>query len=449
MLNVEMIETPSLGDRSYVVSDGEVAAVVDPQRDIDRILAVAERLGVRITHVVETHIHNDYVSGGLELSARTGAAYCCAADEHVDFDRVGVGDGDVVATGGIRLRVVATPGHTHHHVSYVLDDSAGRPVAVFSGGSMLHGATGRTDLAGAEHTHALARAQFRSVRRLAAELPDDAEIYPTHGFGSFCAATPTTPGDTTVGRQRTGNPALTRTEQEYVRILVAGLDAYPAYYVHMDPVNRKGPPAVDLDLPEAVDAATVRKRIDDGEWVVDLRARRAFAAGHVAGSLGFELGDSFATYLGWLYRYGTPLTLIGDSIDQVARARRELVRIGVDDLSGLAVGEAADLAPDGLRSYRVSDFAGLATAMLEGGAHVIDARQHGERAQGAVPGSSHIPLHELADRMDEVPGGEVWVYCASGYRASIVASLLDRAGHEVVLVDDSWPQAVRLGLDRR
>ncbi|TWD84345.1 glyoxylase-like metal-dependent hydrolase (beta-lactamase superfamily II) [Kribbella amoyensis] len=445
---VEVIETSSLGDRSYLASDGQVAVVVDPQRDIDRILALAADRGVRITHVVETHLHNDYVSGGLELSRVTGAAYVVGAGDEVGFERLAVRDGDELRTGGLSLRVLETPGHTHHHVSYTLQDATTGDVrAVFTGGSMLFGSTGRTDLLGPEHTDALTHAQYHSVRRIAAELPGSAEVLPTHGFGSFCSATPTSGHASTVEQQKTGNPALTLAEQEYVDTLLAGLEAYPAYYAHMGVINTRGPAPVDLSPPRPVDPGELRRRIRQGEWVVDLRDRTAFAAGHLAGSLAFELSTNFVTYLGWLYQYGTPLTLIGESEDQVAEARRELVRIGIDDLAGAATGELAVLA-DGrpLRSYPVADFAALAAARKERAIHVLDTRRNDEHAQSHVTGSQHVPLHELADRLDEIPEGELWVYCGSGYRASIAASLLDREGHQVVLINDDFDHAAESGL---
>jgi hydroxyacylglutathione hydrolase len=237
-------------------------------------------------------------------------------------------------------------------------------------------------------------------------------------------------------------------EQQYVDTLLAGLDAYPAYYAHMGPINRSGPAPVDLSLPEPVDPAELRRRLEAGEWVVDLRQRIAFAAGHLPRTLNFELGTNFVTYLGWLYTYGEPLTLIGESEEQVAQARRELVRIGVDDLAGAAIRDIEALA-DGqaLRSYRVTDFAGLAAALQQGPVQVLDARRNDERAQGYVRGSQHIPLHELPARLDEVPTGEVWVYCGSGYRASIAASVLDAPGREVVLINDAYDSAKDAGLE--
>ena len=447
MIQIETIETSSLGDRSYLATDGEIAVVIDPQRDVDRVIKLVEQRGVCVSHVLETHIHNDYVSGGLELSLLTGAQYVVADGDDVAFDRLAVRDGDVIEAGAMRLRVLHTPGHTHHHVSYTLQNADGEVLGVFTGGSMLYGATGRTDLVGPGHTDALTHAQFHSVRRLADELPAETEVFPTHGFGSFCSATPTSGDASTVGMQQKVNPAFTLEEQEYVDTLVAGLDAYPAYYAHMGPINRQGPAPVDLSMPKPVSAIELRRRIEAGEWVVDLRERTAFAAGHLTGSLGFELSTSFVTYLGWLYRWGTPLTLIGESPEHVAEARRELVRIGIDDLAGAAVGDIAVLA-DGqpLRSYRVSDFAGLDEARKQRPVQVLDTRLSGERAISRVIDSLHIPLHELLERLDEVPDGEVWVYCGSGYRASIAASVLDRPGRDVVLINDSFEASKDAGL---
>src|SRR5580693_10162239 len=180
LVEILTIQTPSLGDRSYLVTDGVVAFVVDPQRDIDRVLALTDSRGVAVTHVFETHIHNDYVTGGLALARATGAAYHVNGADPVGFDRVAIADGDEVDVGSsIRVRVIATPGHTFSHLSYALEDTAtGAVLAVFTGGSLLHGSTGRPDLLGAEHAPALAAAQHASVRRLAAGLPDRAAVYP-------------------------------------------------------------------------------------------------------------------------------------------------------------------------------------------------------------------------------------------------------------------------------
>jgi len=447
MAHIVTIETPGLGDRSYLAHDGTVAVVVDPQRDIDRVVAVAEHEGVAITHVFETHIHNDYVTGGLALARATGAQYVVAADDQVAFERMPARDGTTVTTGALTIRAIATPGHTPNHLSFALSESGRPPMAVFTGGSMLFGAVGRTDLIGADRTVELTRAQFHSVRRLVDELPAEAAVLPTHGFGSFCAATPASGESSTVGTQRTANIAMTIDDEDaFVKTLLSGLGAYPRYYAHMGPANSRGPGAPDLSPPEIVDPAALRHRIEAGEWVVDLRDRRAFAASHVMGTISVELGDLFTTFLGWTIPWGTALTLIGDSAQEVAEAQRSLVRIGIDELAGAAVGRSDELAAGRTSTYPVADFAELATVHGRDGVVTLDVRRPDEWEAGHLAGAVHIPFWELEDRVDEVPPGEVWVHCAGGFRAAISASMLDRAGRRTVLVDDDWSRAGALGL---
>ena len=224
MIEVVSIDTAALGDRSYLATDGRVALVVDPQRDIDRVLAAAATRGVRITHVFETHIHNDYVSGGLALARATGAAYHVNAADEVGFDRVPVADGDAVSVGEtMTVQVIATPGHTFTHLSYALQDAGtGQLAAVFTGGSLLHGSTGRPDLLGPAHAATLAAAQHASAHRLATRLPDQTAVCPTHGFGSFCSATQTAATESTIGQEKLANPVLRLAQDEYVAELLPG-----------------------------------------------------------------------------------------------------------------------------------------------------------------------------------------------------------------------------------
>ncbi|MDR2983619.1 MAG: MBL fold metallo-hydrolase [Nocardiopsaceae bacterium] len=446
MIEIAPIETPSLGDRSYLATDGTVAIVIDPQRDIDRVLAVAESRAARITHVFETHIHNDYVTGGLALARAVGAGYHVSTADEVKFDRIGIEDGDQIEAGEMGVRVIATPGHTFNHLSYAVE-YAGRAVAVFTGGSLLNGSTGRTDLLGAEHSVELAKLQHSSARRLAAELPPDAMVCATHGFGSFCSATPTSGAASTIAMEATVNPALTLGEAEYVESMLAGLDAYPAYYAHMAPANAAGPAAADLAAPRQADAAEMRRRIEAGDWVVDLRTRFAYAAGHLQGTLSFELGDQMTTYLGWLIPWGRSLTLLGESEAQVAEAQRDLARIGIDQVRSAATG-GPDKWSGGehLASYEVTDFAGYERARGQREFILLDVRRRSEWDEARIGSAVHIPLHELAGRMNEIGPGQIWVHCHSGYRASVAAGMLDAAGRDVVLVDDDFDNAVRAGL---
>ena len=227
---------------------------------------------------------------------------------------------------------------------------------MFTGGSLLYGTTGRPDLLGPQHTHDLVHAQYASAQRLATELPDDAEVFPTHGFGSFCSATQSEATTSTIGQERRTNTVLTETEERYVRELLDALDAYPAYYVHMAPANLAGPSAPDLTLPSLAEPEELRSRIEAGEWVVDLRHRTAFAAGHVPGSFNFGIDGAFATYVGWLIDWGTPITLLGETEDEVQQAQRELVRIGIDRPAAAATGTPQDWTTKQLGDLRASDF---------------------------------------------------------------------------------------------
>ena len=454
-IDVQVIETSSLGDRSYLATDGEVALVVDPQRDVDRVIALAGRLGVRITHVLETHVHNDYVSGGLELSRLTGAAYAMAAADEVPFQRMPLADGDLVEVSPrMRVRAVATPGHTFHHLSYALEGPQG-PEGVFTGGSLLFGTTGRTDLLGHEHAETLARHQHASAHRLADLLPEGAQVWPTHGFGSFCSATQAEGDASTMGREKELNPALRLAAEEFVTQTLSGLDAYPAYYAHMGVTNLAGPAPVDLRAPATADPLQLRRRLEAGEWVVDLRNRKAYVQAHLAGTVSLALDGPMATWLGWMIDWGAPLTLLGETTEQVAQAQRELVRIGIDRVAAAATGTPQELAvePGQVRTMATADFAALSAA-LEGQAPdglpapevVLDVRMGNEWNASHVVGAVHLPLPELPHRLDEVPEGAVWVHCGSGYRATAAASLLARAGRHVVVIDDAFDTAADKGV---
>jgi glyoxylase-like metal-dependent hydrolase (beta-lactamase superfamily II) len=444
-ITIVAIDTPSLGDRSYLVHDSDVAFVVDPQRDIDRVLTLVADLGLRLTDVFETHVHNDYVTGGLALAKTTGARYHVNGADEVHFDRHPIRPEQAVQVGSsMRVRAVATPGHTFTHLAYVLE-RAGQAPAVFTGGSLLIGSTGRPDLFGPVHTDELVHAQYASAHHLAAELPDETQVFPTHGFGSFCAATQSSAESSTIGHEKQHNPVLYSAEQDYVEALLAGLDAYPAYYAHMGTINAAGAQAPEVAEPRRADAPELRRRIEAGEWVVDLRHRAAFAVGHVAGTLNFGLDGNFATYLGWLIPWGAPLTLLADTAHDVAAAQRELARIGIDRLQAAATGRPADWTDGRLRSFPTANFADLAQVRHHRPVVILDVRRNREWADGHLSGAIHIPLHELPDRLTEVRPGEVWVHCRSGYRAAIAASLLAAAGRQVVTIDDDYDNASQSG----
>ena len=450
-MDVRTVETPQLGDRSYLVHDGDAGVVIDVQRDLDRMQAEIDAAGVRVTHVLETHIHNDYVSGGLELARRTGAEYVVAAGDDVAFDRRAVSDGDTFESGRLRVTVLATPGHTVHHLAFAVEDTDGGDPAVFTGGNLLYGSVGRTDLVDASLTDDLTRKQFRSARMLAERLSPQTQVYPTHGFGSFCSSGPATVQDvSTIAEQQQSNNALvTDDEDAFVRDLLAGLAAYPRYYAHMGRANRQGAGAPDLDPPTPLDPEQLRARLAEGAWVVDLRDRKAYAAKHAKGSVSFELAQNFTTYFGWVLPWDEPVVLVGESPEQVREAQVDLSRIGVerDRVVAAATGPVESLVDGNATSYPVARWEDLRKQLESGEPTVVlDVRRDDEYAESRLRDAVNIPIHDLLGRLDEAPAGTLWVHCASGYRAAVAASILERAGHDVVHIDDDWDRAAETGL---
>jgi hydroxyacylglutathione hydrolase len=451
VIDVHVIDTPALGDRSYVATDGRVAVVVDPQRDIERVLALVARLGVRITHVLETHVHNDYLSGGLALARRTGAEYVLSRAEDVIFEHLGVDDGDELTVGAMRLAVVATPGHTAHHLAYVVSRSDSAEVlGTFTGGSLLFGTAGRTDLTGPAYTETLARSQWRSIRRLAGALPDQASVWPAHGFGSFCSGGAGSGATaSTAGAERRTNPALVLEEGVFVAEFVARLGPHPSYYRYVAALNRIGAGPLELTPPALVGASELRRRLGAGEWVVDLRPRRHFAAGHVLGAVNIEGGDAVATYVGWVVPWGVSISLVGPDEATLFAAQVALGRIGIEPVARHVAGEGWPVNGVMPTAYPVRSFQDLAGVIRAGRTvAVLDVRAGDEWRDGHLPGAIHIPFHDLGDRVGDLPAeGELWVHCAAGFRAAIAASLLSRFGRRAVLVDDRWFMAWEAGLE--
>ena len=445
-MKVIAIDVPELGNRCHLVHDGSVGLVVDPPRDLGRVEEAKERAQVEIVAVADTHLHNDYVSGAPALARRHGADYLLHADEDVDFARVGVRDGDVIAVGEVDVTALWTPGHTPLHTSFIAQGAAGA-VAVLSGGSLLHGTVGRTDLVDPALTEELARAQWGSVRRIAELVPAGAALHPTHGFGSFCAssAADSGEGEVTVGSQWSRNPALTADGTVFVADLLAGFGPVPDYYAYMAELNAAGAGAWPAREPVHVTEAHVAAAVAGGAWVVDLRSRRAYAEGHLAGTVSVEYGHQFATYVGWLAPWGGDLVLLLDDPADLVGAARDLAGIGIDGLRAHVL--AADALLPRPAGYRRTDWAGFAQPAPD--RVVVDVRQRGEYDAGHLPDALHVPVQEVERRLAEIPAGEVWVHCRSGYRAGIAASLLHRAGRDVVHIDDDWERVLDLGLHVR
>jgi glyoxylase-like metal-dependent hydrolase (beta-lactamase superfamily II)/rhodanese-related sulfurtransferase len=456
---IVIIETPDLGDRSYIVGHGSTAVVVDPQRDIDRVHAVLADRDWTVTHVIETHVHNDYVSGGLVLAEELSADYVVPVGHDYSFEAHEMGEGDTFTTGDMSWRVLHTPGHTPHHVSYAVNVD-GQDEAVFTGGSLLFGSVGRPDLIGPDATEGLAHAQWHSVRKLVNGVDASAAVMPTHGFGSFCSATATVGLESTIGQQAQSNPAALLDEHEFVSELLEGLDAFPAYYKHMGPANELGARAIDLSPADMADPAELRRRIEAGEWVIDLRQRRLWAAEHLAGSLSFDAEGNAITYLGWLIPWGTPITLLGATQEQISEFQRAMVRIGIDRPAAQNVGEPRTWArtPEELSAVRRADFEELAKAVdADSQLLLLDARRKTEWQEGHIDGARHVPLHDFPESLGQIKAWSdsakhagadptVWISCGSGFRAMVGASLLARAGVPVVAVDEDFAAAAKAGL---
>ncbi|MDQ3781587.1 MAG: rhodanese-like domain-containing protein [Actinomycetota bacterium] len=440
------ITTPGLGDNSYVVAHGGNAVVIDPQRDIERFLAAADDLGVIVAMVCETHVHNDYVSGAPALADTTGAELVLPAGSEAAFSFRPAFHHDDIAVDGLTLRPVHTPGHTPEHVSYVVLID-GEPVCVFSGGSLLVGAVGRTDLLGSDRSESLARLQFGSIHRLAS-LPDAVAVYPTHGSGSFCAASAVGEASSTIGVERSTNRVMGLADADaFAADQLRRVERYPSYYRHLGPINRSRPGPIPTDLIPALSPAEVTRLIDNGVAVVDTRPAAVAASGRLPGSWAIELGDSFATWVGWLLPFAAPLVLVLDDPDELTEARTALARVGFTDIAGVLWGVERWAAEDhpvvAHRTMTPEEFATAGVAPSQ----VLDVRARSEWEGGHVAGSVHRYLVDLAESVpDDIDADQpVYVGCASGSRASVAAGLLADAGYEpVVLVGGSIPDLVAM-----
>jgi len=433
-MEIKPVRTSGLGDNSYVLSHDGVAIIVDPQRDIDRFLGQVEELGAQVRFVLETHIHNDYISGGRELARRTGADLILPAGSGAAYAYLPAFHLEDFVEGRLRIRPIHTPGHTPEHVSYFVSLD-GETAALFSGGSLLVSAAGRTDLLGKPRASQLARLQYGSVTRLAM-LGDTVDLYPTHGAGSFCSAGVAGPATSTIGQERMTNPVLQHPDAEqFVAAQLGALDPYPRYYSQMGPANLLGPkpmPVAELTdlVPEALESMVGAAQIVDG------RPKQAYADGHIPDAWGIELNEDFVTWVGWLLPYDAPIVLVLDDDQDAGQAATALARIGFDHVRGVLRGVTG-----WLESGRalVSHSTVTARGFLEGSGfdpQVLDVRSPSEWNDGHLEGSVHCYLPDLAR---EIPGGldpdrPVFVGCTTGHRASTAAGLLARAGYQPVVM---------------
>ena len=457
-MRLQQYRIEGLGHLSTLIVDDATgaAAVVDPRRDVDVYLEAARRDDLRIEQVIETHLHNDYVSGGRELAALTGATHVIGAGAELRYAARGVRGGDAIEIGGLRLTVLDTPGHTPESVSYALADTtrADEPLLMLTGGSLLVGAVGRTDLLGAEHAPAYSAAMYHSLHDVILPHEDSVAVYPTHGAGSLCSTGIGSTSWSTIGYERRHDPLLAPMDVDaFARALLRGQPAFPRYFARMRPINQAGPRLLDGVIPPVppVSLAAVDGILADGGLIVDARRPDRHADGHIPGSLSIPVGGSFGTWLGWVTDHDRPLVLVVDDPADLDGLQRQAYRIGHESIVGALDGgieawRAAGRPIERTPAITSTDLAARLRADPADRPFVIDVRQADEYVAGHVAGAVHIGAGALADRLDELPHDRpIAVMCASGYRASVGASILRSAGFGRVdwVADgfDGWAEA--------
>ena len=423
MYRVEVVRAGELGNASFVVADPDrgVGVVIDPLRDIERYLDLASSLNVRLTHALDTHLHNDFVSGRRELQAEVGA----------NIDELA--SGGELGLGNLTLRAVHTPGHTADHKAYLLMEG-GRPQALFSGGAVMLGAIARTDLFGPHLAVHLALEALSTLQVRLRGLPDDLRVYPTHGSGSFCGTGGRSGHETTLGQERQFNPFFRLTDVMPFLALALNQPRYPTYYRDMAAINRGGPPLIGRSTPPlaSLSAAEVARIVDDGAAVVDVRDGRDYDRGHIPGSYSIGIDGPVSAWVGWLIARGRLIVLVGDSDHDLRKAQRELLRIGFDTIAGFLDGGVDAWRSSGrdVSTFETVDVEDMAQWVLSAEPMtVVDTRDEHEWVSGHVPGAVHIYVPDVPHRAGEIPrDAPVAVHCASGYRAGISASLLEQAG---------------------
>ena len=434
MLEIRTIRAEGLGDSSYLLAVDGVGLVVDPQRDIDRYLPIVDELGVEVRWVFDTHLHNDYVSGARHLARALDAELVLPAGAAPAFRHRPAFHREALVDGDLSITPLHTPGHTPEHTSFLVTHET--DALVFTGGSLLVGSAGRSDLLGSERAPMLARLQHGSPRHLAS-LPDATGVYPSHGAGSFCSASAAGRDTSTIGIEKRTNSSLQiEDEDDFVRSHLDGLPPFPSYYAYMGAINTSGGTPIDLDTPiPRLDPGTLEE-IEGAVTIVDSRAKERFARGHLKGSIGVELRRDFAVWVGWLVPIDQDLVLVVEDRDSLSEARRQLGRIGYDRIVGY-VDDVSDWSEDALDSYPILDVEDFSQRLAEG-AQMLDTRAPDEWESGHVSGSVHAYVPDVAKGLPESIDRDepVLVACGTGYRATISASLLQRAGYRPeVLVD--------------
>lgn len=441
-MKIERFEIPGLAQYSYVISDEGKAAVIDPIRDVDRYLKYATQLGLRITQILETHIHADFAAGSVALAEATGAEVALSAYDEGERFRYAMPhramkDGDSVEIGKLRIEALHTPGHTPEHLSFLLfdlDRSSSEPLALFSGDFLFAGSLGRPDLLGEEAKLGLARDLCQSVQERIAKLHDGVQIYPGHGAGSFCGSGMSERSETTLGYERATNPFFGYSKDEFVEKILASVPPMPDYYPRMKELNAQGAPVQRIFpggaalSPEEV--ANLRK--DAAVTLLDLRRPEAFGGAHIEGSINIGAGQNLSLWAGWLLDPENSIVLITEDGDN-EEARRALVRVGLDRIVGYLDGGMAGWIEAGFDFARTTQKTVAEVEAERGEVLVLDVRSDQERLEGSIPGSQHVMLGHLPKSLNLFSKTRPMItVCGTGYRSSIAASLLAREGFKSV-----------------
>ncbi len=440
-----------LAHASYMIGSEGEAAVVDPQRDVDIYLKVAEEQGLKIRYIFETHLHADFVSGHKELAARTGATICMGAQAHAGFPHVPLTDGDEVKVGALKIRALETPGHTPESVCLVVSEEgeSGEPAAVLTGDTLFIGDVGRPDLSPAHTPQQLAGLLYDSLHEKLMKLPDAVRVYPAHGAGSLCGRAMRAERSSTIGTERLTNYALQIPSRgEFIAQLTTNLPTRPEYFLEDAEMNRSGASAL-TDLPPlsrfspAELQAMLRKNAGSNGVVninvLDVRPGDEFAAGHVPGSINIALSGQFASWAGGILGIHSNPVLIGASDEQIEEARLRLARVGIEDVRGYLVGGVSAWQNAGLPVTKTEQISAqeLEQKMRAGvyrPADILDVRREGEWQAGHIPEVPCRALDTFAQALPAIDGERpVAVHCKSGYRSIIACSLLERAGYKNVV----------------
>jgi glyoxylase-like metal-dependent hydrolase (beta-lactamase superfamily II)/rhodanese-related sulfurtransferase len=453
-VRVERFYLGCLAHASYMVGSEGVAAVIDPQRDVDIYLEAAAERGWKIEHIVETHVHADFISGHIELADRTGARIYIGAGSGASFPHIAVQDGDEIEFGQCKLKVLATPGHTLESVCIVLNDRSRphQPVCVFTGDTLFVGDVGRPDLSPTHAQEQLAAILYCSLHEKLLTLPDETEILPAHGAGSLCGRHMSSESSSTIGIQRRSNYALlARSSDEFVHLLTDDMPAAPEYFAYEVDMNRRGAaPLSQLPELKSLTASEVAGLTVEGAVVVDTRPAAEFAAAHVPGSIHISLTGQYASWAARILGLTTPLIVVGEDAEQVRESRMRLARVGVENVTGYLEDGVSGWVRSGRELESIPQISAQELSALRdeepGTVEVLDVREAGELETGAIEHSRWIPLGKLKSQMDELDRGKLLVvHCKGGYRSSIAASMLRRAGFRDIanLIGgiDAWKMA--------